>query len=99
MRERGLQRADDDAILALAMAEDRIIVSEDTDFGALLARSESRVPSFVLLRGAEPLSPDERAALLAATLPRIARELDEGCVAVVTRDRVRIRPLPIVPDA
>ena len=34
---RGLQRAEDDAILRLAFEENRILVSEDTDFGALLA--------------------------------------------------------------
>jgi len=52
--ERGLAAADDDEILALAAFENRIIVSEDTDFGALLARAQTRLPSFVLLRAAEP---------------------------------------------
>jgi predicted nuclease of predicted toxin-antitoxin system len=96
--ERGMQRAEDDEILRVAVDEQRVLVSEDTDFGALLARSGSRVPSFVLVRGADPLTSNGRAALIAAALPQIAGELDAGCIAVLTRYRVRIRPLPIERD-
>ena len=71
---------------------------EDTDFGALLARSGGRAPSFVLLRGADPLTPDARAALIAAALPQIAYDLEQGCIAVLTRYRIRVRPLPIARD-
>lgn len=98
VRERGLQRAEDDEILRVALQEQRVIISEDTDFGALLARSGSRAPSFILLRGADPLTADARASLIAATLPQIADELDAGCIAVLTRYRVRVRPLPIDRD-
>lgn len=73
--ERGMSSADDDAVLQLAAAEERVLVSEDTDFGALLARSGSPVPSFVLIRAAEPLTTDERASLLIRTLPSVAAEL------------------------
>jgi uncharacterized protein len=37
VRERGLVRADDPAIFACAVQENRIVVSADTDFGTLLA--------------------------------------------------------------
>ena len=80
------------------MAEDRVIVSEDTDFGALLARSGGRAPSFVLIRSAAPMTPDALALLIAAALPRLAVDLGAGCIAVVTRARVRVRPLPITRD-
>ena len=53
--ERDMSTAEDQAILDLARAEGRVIVSEDIDFGALLAEAGSETPSFVLIRGADPL--------------------------------------------
>jgi len=96
--ELGLQRAEDDEILRVALAEDRVIVSEDTDFGTLLARAGARAPSFVLIRSAAPMTPDAQAFLIAAALPRLAVDLDAGCIAVLARGRVRVRPLPITRD-
>ena len=46
----GSERADDDAVLALADAEHRVVVTGDTDFGALLAVARSRSPSVILFR-------------------------------------------------
>lgn len=42
--ELGLERIPDDELLALAASEARIIVSGDTDFGALLALRDRRTP-------------------------------------------------------
>jgi hypothetical protein len=47
IRAVSLQHADDDVILPRAAAEDRIVVSADTDFGALLAASSARKPSVI----------------------------------------------------
>ena len=93
--ELGLQRAEDQEILRVALTEERVIVSEDTDFGALLARAGTRSPSFVLIRSAAPMTPDAQAFLLVAALPRLVEDLEAGCIAVVQRARVRVRPLPI----
>jgi predicted nuclease of predicted toxin-antitoxin system len=95
VRDYGLQRAEDHEILERALAEDRVMVSEDTDYAALLSRSGQRAPSLVLLRTRDPLAPEAQAALILANLQRISGELEQGCVAVLTRDRVRLRPLPI----
>lgn len=95
--ERGLSAADDDEVLALAGSEVRVLISEDTDFGTLLARSGASAPSFVLLRSAEPLTPDQQAALLIANLGAVEDELLLGAVVVFARGRIRVRRLPIVP--
>ena len=50
VRTYAMQAASDDVILARAFAEDRIIVSADTDFGAILATQEAKRPSFILFR-------------------------------------------------
>lgn len=93
--DRGLSSSEDDEILALDVAESRVLVSEDTDFGALLARSGSRLPSFVLIRAAEPLTPAEQSALLVANLPGVEGNLAAGAVVVLGRGRLRLRPSPI----
>ncbi len=96
--DRGLATAEDSAIVALAAVEGRVIVSEDTDFGALLAQSGTRLPSFVLLRGSEPMSPDAQAALLIANLPALEVDLAGGAVVALARGRIRVRQLPIEPS-
>jgi predicted nuclease of predicted toxin-antitoxin system len=77
--ERGLQRAEDDETLSVAVSDNRVIVSEDPDFGALLARSVGRAPSFVLIRSAAPMTPDAQALLLAAALPGACRRWSVRC--------------------
>lgn len=95
LRDLGRQHAPDDEVFALAEAEDRVIVSADTDFGTLLARREASHPSVVLLRRLEGRRPDEQAGLLVAVLPRVADAIEKGAVVVIESERVRIRTLPI----
>jgi predicted nuclease of predicted toxin-antitoxin system len=44
VRQRGMQHAMDGQILTPTADEERILVSEDSDFGALLARSQAALP-------------------------------------------------------
>ena len=94
VRDIGLQAASDDVILERAHADQRIIVSADTDFGTLLALRRSRRPSFVLLRRSER-SPLVHAAVLVANLPDLEQVLHEGAVVVIGDRRIRVRRLPI----
>ncbi|MGH9621839.1 MAG: DUF5615 family PIN-like protein [Bryobacteraceae bacterium] len=95
VREFGMQSAEDERIFAKAFEEDRIIVSADTDFGALLAAMEASHPSFVLFRDPEFLAAEDYARVLIGALPLIEVDLASGCVAVFRSGHLRVRKLPL----
>jgi predicted nuclease of predicted toxin-antitoxin system len=48
--ERGMSRARDSDIVALALAEQRAIVTMDLDFAAIIAKSGEQFPSAIIFR-------------------------------------------------
>lgn len=96
--ELGLASAEDDLILATAKAEGRILVSADTDFGALLALSNDREPSVILFRTRLNRRVREQFTLLVDLLPLFEEDLSTGCVVVISDETVRVRRLPLLGD-
>lgn len=94
----GLLTATDPAILRAAATEERILLTADSDFGALLALGSLASPSVLLLRSADHLRPAEQAELVAANLPQIAEDLEKGAIVSLSRDRLRVRELPIAAE-
>lgn len=95
VRDRGLTSASDDVVLALAVTEKRVLISADTDFGTLLARSGASKPSVVLLRRAIGRRAAEQARLLIDNLPAVQGDLDDGAVVVLGEKTMRVRRLPV----
>jgi len=95
VRDYSLAAAEDRQIFDRALQEDRIVVSADTDFGTLLARSSQTKPSVVLFRGATARRPEKQVSLLLANLPRVETDLNKGAIVVIEPGRLRVRSLPI----
>jgi len=95
VRDVGLRDAADETIMQFAAAEDRIVVSADTDFGTLLALFQQRLPSIILFRRGSPRIPAQQATLLLGNLPAVEEELKRGAIIAIHSDRLRIRPLPL----
>ena len=86
----------DDAILARAQTEERIVVTHDKDFGELAFRAQLPAACGVILfrlSGSEPET-DNRRILEALE----SRADGAGHFSVVTDDRIRMRPLPGAPS-
>jgi predicted nuclease of predicted toxin-antitoxin system len=93
----GLTGARDERVLDHAVAEGRVLVTLDTDFGALIAHTGSSVPSVILFRGEVTRRPLAQVELLLANLDQVTEDLTAGAVVVIGDDRVRVRRLPIEP--
>lgn len=91
----GVHEADDEVVLACAAEKAPVLVSEDTDFGAILAHRREAKPSFVLFRRGAERRPEQQVRLLLANLDAAASDLQRGAVVTIEQSRVRVRRLRI----
>lgn len=84
----------DDLVMAAAIREDRVLVTADTDFGAILALTGAPRPSVLLLRGPGH-SAEVRARQIADAVGSANDPLSLGALVVVEGARLRLRTLPI----
>jgi predicted nuclease of predicted toxin-antitoxin system len=81
----------DETVLHTADAEDRILITEDRDFGEMVVRQRLRVSGIILLE----LDRFSNAAEAAAVVDVVSVHADKllGNLVVIEPGRVRIRPL------
>lgn len=94
--EIGMASAEDADILALGLAQGRVVVTLDADFHALLARSGASQPSVIRIR-AEGLRGQETASLIRTILAACSADLAAGAVVTADTARIRLRRLPLIP--
>jgi predicted nuclease of predicted toxin-antitoxin system len=94
LRELGLQELGDEAVLAKALAEKRVVVTFDLDFADISAAAgEARVAVILFrLRSAQTARIVDRLRTVPASA---ARALENGAIVIVEEMRLRIRRLPI----
>jgi predicted nuclease of predicted toxin-antitoxin system len=93
VRARGLQQAADRVVFQTALAEGRVLVSADTDFGALLVPEKHTRPSLILFRHGLPRRPSEQAKAILENLPTFREDLERGASVVFRDKKIRIRTL------
>ena len=94
LSEEGLERLPDRAVLAKALAEDRILSTFDLDFGEIVALSGERTPSVVLFRLSNARQ-DRVAERLRQVIADASGWLSEGAIVTVEDTRLRVRQLPV----
>jgi len=91
----GLLTASDKAIAGFAHDSGRCVITSDSDFGTILARTKAVGPSVNLLRHTNDIAPGDQAELVKQALAVGEKALRAGAVVTISRDRIRVRDLPI----
>jgi predicted nuclease of predicted toxin-antitoxin system len=89
-RGAGLRGALDVIVFERAVAEDRILVSGDTDFANALRFPPGSHPGIVVLRVPNTWSPSERARRLSGALDDALLSVTRGAIVIVEPARVRV---------
>ncbi|MBI5850904.1 MAG: DUF5615 family PIN-like protein [Planctomycetes bacterium] len=89
----GFGRLPDPEVIALAVREERTIVTLDRDFSQLLAVSRARAPSVVYIR--QNVDRSKTVSLVLEVLTTCEGALAAGSIVSVTEEQIRVRSLPI----
>jgi predicted nuclease of predicted toxin-antitoxin system len=87
--------ASDEQVVALSIEQDRVLITEDKDFGEIAIRDGKRLPGIILIR----IAPENRRRKPALVLALLTRHGDRlpGNYAVVDETSVRLRPISTTP--
>ena len=96
VRDLGMASSSDQAIFDFALRERFIILTADTDFGIFLTLREVSLPSVVIFRQSDK-RPSSLLNLFLTNLPKLTEALLQGAVIIFQDQRIRVRPLPLLP--
>jgi predicted nuclease of predicted toxin-antitoxin system len=91
----GVADAPDTEIMSFAADNGYVVLTQDLDFGAILAATRGERPSVVQIR-AEDISPDVIGSTVVAALRQVEPELEAGALLTIDVDRTRLRLLPLI---
>ncbi|MBM4094747.1 MAG: hypothetical protein FJ276_35870 [Planctomycetes bacterium] len=92
----GLAAATDETILNAGRDRGAIVVTLDSDFHALLARTKASAPSVIRIR-IQGLKGDGVARVIQKVLQAVEGDLLSGAAVTVTERRLALRRLPLIP--
>lgn len=90
----GDHRATDLAILTWAREHERVLVTHDLDFAAILAETEDVGPSVIQIRAQDLLASETVDAIISAIMTA-GPALESGAIVTVHEDLSRVRILPL----
>ena len=90
----GDSSAPDSLLASHAISNDLIVMTQDLDFGALLAASGDSGPSVVQIRAGDT-SPESIGQQVITAMEQFSTELENGALVTVDIERLRVRMLPI----
>jgi predicted nuclease of predicted toxin-antitoxin system len=90
----GLDRLPDAAILELARAENRVLLTHDLDFAELIATGGETLPSVVVFR-LRNMQPERVNRHLQGIMGQQQEPLERGAIVSVVEGQARVRLLPI----
>jgi predicted nuclease of predicted toxin-antitoxin system len=88
--------APDAEIMAYAEAGGFVVLTQDLDFGTILAASGSRGPSVIQIRS-DDIRPESIGTAVIGALSQLSDELTDGALVTVEPMRTRLRVLPLRP--
>lgn len=86
--------AHDHEIMNYASHDQRVVLTHDLDFSAMLAATQATGPSVVQVR-TQDIRPEVLASLLIPLLRQYESELEAGALLIVDETKSRVRLLPL----
>lgn len=83
--------------MSYAKKNDLVILTNDLDFGAILAATNGDKPSVVQIR-ADDLTPETLANQVIAAMGQLRGDLERGALLTIEPGRARLRVLPLEQD-